>query len=81
MTPITDHITSDIDNVVHDADQFSILLRIKEISFLLLILFFGCSGFSFCVQKIYAPNPIQKIDNVIIHDIDLVQIEPNPAHY
>lgn len=82
MTPITDHITSDSDILdVQDADQFSILLRLKELSFLLIILFFGCSGFSLCIQKIYTPNSIQKIDNIIIHDIDLAQVESNQNVY
>jgi len=75
MTPNTDGIVQDTSiQDINDADQYSILLCLKEISFLLVILFFGFSGFSFCVKKVYEPKSSHKIDDIIIHDMDLVDI-------
>ncbi|MBT8233410.1 MAG: hypothetical protein KJN84_12325 [Bacteroidia bacterium] len=76
MMPNTPDIVTDIDNDAKlDTDQYSFLLGIKEFSFLVLILFIGCSGFSFCVKKIYEPKASQKIDNIITHDLELAEID------
>lgn len=60
---------------INDADQYSFLLCLKEISFLIVILFFGFSGFSFCIKKVYEPTNTHKIEDIIIHDIDLVAVK------
>ena len=80
MIPNVDNINSNVDvlnDLNNEADQYSFLLSLKEISFLVIILFFGFSGFSFCVNKIYSPKSVDKIDDVIIHDMDLVDVNVN----
>jgi|GEM_PF-615586 len=75
MTPNTDGLLQETPiNDINDADQYSFLLCLKEVSFLIIILFFGFSGFSFCVKKVYEPAKTQKIEDIIIHDLDLAEI-------
>jgi len=55
------------------------------VSFLIIILFFGFSGLSFCINKVYEPNSINKIEDIITHDLNLVDLnsrktEANPAY-
>ncbi len=86
MTPNTEGILTDtpIDDI-NNADQYSLLLCLKEVSFLIIILFFGFSGLSFCINKVYEPNSINKIEDIITHDLNLVDLnsrktEANPAY-
>ena len=86
MTPNTEGILTDtpIDDI-NNADQYSLLLCLKEVSFLIIILFFGFSGLSFCINNVYEPNSINKIEDIITHDLNLVDLnsrktEANPAY-
>lgn len=54
-----------------DADQFSFLLGLKEFAFLTFIFFFGFTGFSFCVKKINSQTDSEKVEDIIVHDIEV----------
>ena len=55
---------------------YSFSLGVKEVLFLGMILFFGFSGFSLCVEKIYASKTDKSIDNITIHQLELDAQEP-----
>lgn len=46
---------------------YSLSLGIKEFGFLTLILFLGFTGFSLCLDKIYAMPDAHKIDEITVH--------------
>ncbi|NNE27722.1 MAG: hypothetical protein HKN09_12830 [Saprospiraceae bacterium] len=50
---------------------YSFSLGVKEVLFLSMILFFGFSGFSLCVEKIYASKTDKSIDNITIHQLEV----------
>ena len=50
---------------------YSFTLGLKEIMFLLIIFSFGFLGFSLCIEKVYATQNEDKINNVMIHDVEI----------
>lgn len=59
-------------------DNPDLSLGLKELVFLAFIFFFGFSGFSICVDKIYSTETTQvsdQIDKVILHEEDVSLIE------
>ena len=55
---------------------YSFTLGVKEVLFLGIIFFFGFSGFSLCVEKIYATKSDKSIDNITIHQLDVEGQDP-----
>ena len=58
---------------------YSFTLGVKEVLFLGIIFFFGFSGFSLCVEKIYASKSDKSIDNITIHHLEMDG--QNPVSY
>lgn len=55
--------------------NYSFILGIKEFCFLAMIFFFGFSGFSLCVEKIFTHQQPQKIESITVHDYSISHIK------
>lgn len=53
---------------IPNEEPYTFLLGMKEMSLMSIILFFGFTGFTFCVDKIYsAPLEVNESQDIYIH--------------